>query len=391
MKKTNLRPKSKSSEHNFLPWAGFCLVLVGTIVGIFTYVSNHNRNSAERTEAAIKHQVEVKNLLSEIQELFGSKGSFPSVPFSLSWNSKSPSTMELNQANAKIEKILLIDPKNEEARFYEAYYFHKIGRTDAAINIMRKLISESKREDPVQYTNLGTFLLRNKEHKEAIIALKKAISIDPKYGPAYNSLGHAYIFDNKESEAIEVFQKLLEIDKRYIAAYNGLGVAYWNLKKLDAAKTAFETAINHDPNYFEAVMNIGKLYLQKKDYHKALATFERSTLIDNKSNEAWFNFATAQYILGKYNEAATSYKKAIDIDSSNNMYHLGLAYSLLRTEDYEKCIPEFMLGLTLNRSDAESVIEGLTNLANSLEKDKKPTAARQARHVLLVLKKEMSK
>jgi len=389
-KKKNLQSKSTITGRHFLAWAGFGLVLIATLIALLTYIYSIEKNKAEKKESLIEHSVEIAHLLAEIKELLAIGGAFPSVPFSLSEDSRTPTLRDLEFANAKIEQVLLLDPENEKAKICKAFYFSRIGRIDAAIFQMRKTIKEASKEDPVLYTNLGTLLYLNNERKEAISTLQKAVATDPKYGPAYNSLGQAYILDNKEVEAIEIFRKLLEIDSRFIAAYNGLGVAFLKIGRIDDARVAFESAIEKDTQYFGAVMNLGSLFLEKGDFHKALATFDRATVINKNSSRAWFELASAQYALGLFKDASKAYRMALEIKPDNSLYHIGLGYTLLRSGDVESSIDEFRTASILDRTAATSIIAGLNNLAKNFDQAKNNADAMTTRHVLLILQRELN-
>jgi tetratricopeptide (TPR) repeat protein len=61
------------------------------------------------------------------------------------------------------------------------------------------------------YYNLAAVLINRNKGAEAIDPLKKAIELDPKYGPAYFQLGLTYVGLNKLDEAPPVLQKCLDL------------------------------------------------------------------------------------------------------------------------------------------------------------------------------------
>jgi len=61
------------------------------------------------------------------------------------------------------------------------------------------------------YYNLGATLINRNKYQEALSPLKKAIELDPKYGPAYYQLGLTMVGTGDMAGAIPVLQKCLDL------------------------------------------------------------------------------------------------------------------------------------------------------------------------------------
>jgi tetratricopeptide (TPR) repeat protein len=73
-------------------------------------------------------------------------------------------------------------------------------------------------------------------YKEAIIALDKAIELNPKDGKAYNGRGFCYYYLNQDKKTVEDFKKALddfarasELDPNYADIYNNIASIYNNI------------------------------------------------------------------------------------------------------------------------------------------------------------------
>ena len=66
-------------------------------------------------------------------------------------------------------------------------------------------------EDVAMWVEKGSVHLRVGQHNEAIEALKKAISLDPKAAAAYRMLGYCQIQLKKNKEACANFAKAKEL------------------------------------------------------------------------------------------------------------------------------------------------------------------------------------
>jgi len=83
---------------------------------------------------------------------------------------------------------------------------------------------------------------KNKDFNSAIINYTKAIELDPKHVPAYNSRGIAYDDLKKYPEAIADYTKAIELDPKFADAYYNRGLAYKSLGKTKEAEADFAKA-----------------------------------------------------------------------------------------------------------------------------------------------------
>ena len=126
----------------------------------------------------------------------------------------------LDEAIAKYEQVLNINPNYAEAHNNLGVAYYKKGRLDEAIS----------------------------EHKQAL-------TIHPDYAMFYKNLGLAYVKKGKLDEAISEFKKALAINPNYARAHFGLGVAYHNKGNYQLAIAHCDKAIklgySVDPKFLE--------------------------------------------------------------------------------------------------------------------------------------------
>ena len=92
---------------------------------------------------------------------------------------------------------------------------------------------------------------------QAIIALKKVISIKPDYADAYSNISVAYQEQGMLSKAIEACKKAISLNPNYATAYSNLGNALKDQGKFEEALEAYDKAISIKPDYADAYYNMG--------------------------------------------------------------------------------------------------------------------------------------
>jgi tetratricopeptide (TPR) repeat protein len=101
---------------------------------------------------------------------------------------------------------------------------HHFTQVDEAIVALRKAI-ELDPKNAQAHDNLGVALRQQKKLDEAVAAHRKAIEVDPKYAPAHHNLGATLYYQQKLDEAIAEYGKAIELNPKSAPAHNDLGMA----------------------------------------------------------------------------------------------------------------------------------------------------------------------
>lgn len=140
--------------------------------------------------------------------------------------------------------------------FNLALQLHQAGEVDRAIVAYRKALSINPNVALLQ-NNFGVALYDIGKKEEALVHQRKAIAIDPNLGIAYNNLGVTLNALEQHEEAIKVFSKAIEIEPDNTKAINNLGDSLVKLSRFDEGVEYLRKALAIDPNYFEAYSNLG--------------------------------------------------------------------------------------------------------------------------------------
>ena len=151
----------------------------------------------------------------------------------------------------------------------------------------------------IDYNNQAIKAYNSKRYKDAEIAFKKAIELDPNYGEAYANLGALYAKFKEYDKAIELYQACIKVKPTYAGAYTNLG-----------------NALNKTGRHEEAVY-----------FHKTAIS------LDDKSANHFSNCASAYKNLGRFKEAKEYYLKALQLEPTHINAHFDLATVLLQTKE----------------------------------------------------------
>ena len=98
-------------------------------------------------------------------------------------------------------------------------------------------------KSPSAYNALGLMYKEKGDFDNALIALKKAITLKPDFTFAYNNLGNLYSDMGRRDEAIAYYKKALSLNPRDLDAYYNLGITYAEMGKENDSIAYFRKAV----------------------------------------------------------------------------------------------------------------------------------------------------
>lgn len=172
-------------------------------------------------------------------------------------------------------------------------------------------ITEQNVIDAEELFESGLSLCLMNKNEEAIIALKKALELDPRISEAYNKLGDCLYKLGRTKEALENYLKCQELNPKNQNNYYDLGRTYMALGDNAKALENFKIANNMKPQT-DIHAFVGKIYFDMKQYEEALASFN-NVLIENASHPMSAYYTARIYDLhGKTDKAKDFFTKVIE-------------------------------------------------------------------------------
>ena len=109
---------------------------------------------------------------------------------------------------------------------------------EASAAILQKA-TESDKENPIAFNNLGLTLFEKADYRDAMDAFSKAIELKPT-AIHYNNRGLAQYYINLKEDAIKDFDKALEMDNSDPTVYYNRGNVFLNKNRFNKAVSDYE-------------------------------------------------------------------------------------------------------------------------------------------------------
>lgn len=196
---------------------------------------------------------------------------------------------QMAAAEKKYRKILAKEPKHLQALVYLGMLYQQTDNIEQAIIALSK--ASQLQPDPSTLNNLGSLLLQQNRHQEAIDSFSSAIKLNPDYDPAHYNLGTLYSRLNQHEQAAVHFRRVVELKPQDEEAWNSLGLSLMSLSVLDEATSCFKQAVALQADYTESHNNLGCAQMALGDMESARNSFETAISINPGFARGYENLA----------------------------------------------------------------------------------------------------
>lgn len=180
-----------------------------------------------------------------------------------------------------------------------------------------ELLREALRHDSTfagAYRGLGIFYTNAQEPDSAIAMLERALSYADRLGEAEreNTRASYHMARTEYDEAIGALERLLSLEPRNTAALNNLALALGAMGEIERANEYYRRSVEADTSRFFGYANLGESYVLLGRYNEAEEAFRNAALRAPQS--AWAVVALAQvpYAAGDIAEAERRVRSLID-------------------------------------------------------------------------------
>lgn len=211
-------------------------------------------------------------------------------------------------------------------------------------------------DDPsltVSYRGLGNALTILGENREAEMAFRECLRIDPRSANVQNSLGNALFRQGRWIEAKVQYEAALQIDADFVFSLNGLANILLELNKAGDAIPIYRRAIQLQPEYGQPYNGLARALLMKPDrtpadLDEAYRLVERAIDLLPSEPHAYVNLGHYWAAKGNLQIAADSYGMAVCVDQKYENSYVGLGDSLLALDDVAGAESAYVKLLSLN-------------------------------------------
>ena len=239
-----------------------------------------------------------------------------------------------------VNNVLVTEPDNNEAKFYQASLMHDNGHQLEAYPIYEELYKKNIHKAECAY-RMGLIDFQKQEILESRKHLQEAVKLDPKHDLARIELAKVEQFINNASFAPPTSASKTDKSALPLTLPGESNKNIENLmadasfamssSELDKAAGIYGTIISQDPKYVKAYVNLGAIYFQQGEFDQALRNFT----VANKLSPN--DFSITRYMgycyeglydakgnSGDLTKASDYYKQAGTLNPSNELIQFDL-------------------------------------------------------------------
>ena len=196
------------------------------------------------------------------------------------------------KAVSSTEQALRIDPKVAGGYVFQSILCSKVGDIEGATEAARRA-TEVRREDAVSWLCYGVVLSKSKKVTDAIVALKQACALAPRWAKAHYSLAIAYDRSRQFEAAAREGVLATELDPNDSDAWESLGITYEHLNRTEDSIRALKTAHALSPGSSSTIRSLSQAYSRAGQHVEAIAIARQVLLRDptNLDAQRWLAIA----------------------------------------------------------------------------------------------------
>lgn len=202
------------------------------------------------------------------------------------------------------------------------------------------ILANQWHDDADRYWNEAQKLKKNRDYKQAIEYLKRAVVAERRNEnprseeliAQLNELGQLYDVTGNYEKALHYFKLMLTSCRKYknadqeAMALNSIGLTYFNLNRFDEAMGSYREAfeVSRKNGYRDKMVlvlnNMALVYRVTRDFNRARDSYEEALSYARDSGSTMnlavltSNAGTMYYFMGEYDRALDLYVKALEID-----------------------------------------------------------------------------
>ena len=190
---------------------------------------------------------------------------------------KASKNKDSDEADRHISALLELNPRDERIRTWVAWYYQNIKAYDKAKYHLRKAVTLNKEYHPA-WNMLGYTHMEMGNMSMAEKAFNKYIELIPEEANPYDSYAECMLRQGRFDESIKNYSKALTIDPNFISSYLGRGDSYLFFGDFDKAKENYQTYYNKTNDIqgkLNALLLETSLEMQRNNISKAVEVMDR--------------------------------------------------------------------------------------------------------------------
>jgi len=260
---------------------------------------------------------------------------------------------KFDEANAILNKLHDLEPKNEEVFIQKANVLSKQNKHDKAIDTLLIAISmsETPEDDADLYALVGMEYLFLDQFDNAIVYFKKCLEADTTDYSALHNIVYCFDFLNKNEDAIIYLNEFLDKNPYCEVAWHQLGRQYFTIKEYAKANAAFDFAIISDDTFVGAYIEKGKVLEKLKKYEDAIENYKITLALEEPTSFALLRIGFCYDKLGHEDLALQFLKKTIEEDALLDRGWIAITKFYMKRLNYQKALYYINKAVTIDNAN----------------------------------------
>ncbi|VFQ44354.1 tetratricopeptide repeat [Desulfoluna butyratoxydans] len=214
--------------------------------------------------------------------------------------------------------------------------------------------SDSEKRDA--YYEKGLSYVEEGRAREALLAFKNCVKIDPGYSKGWYEIATIAIEQGDPKRAFRAYLKVVEKEPGHAGAHFNLAKLYLLARKTEEARRHIDRALAAEPEHTEYLMVSAAIFSVDGLVDEALALYEQVLALNKKDPRPLLGMARLKAGAGDISAAEAFLRQAMATEPEAIRPRLDLVSLLTRSEQYDKAEVEMKAIVADHSDDAELLI-----------------------------------
>jgi tetratricopeptide (TPR) repeat protein len=266
---------------------------------------------------------------------------------------------KLPEAEAVLQRALIVNPKVPELYLLLSQVLHKIGPRELqrAVHAAQEAVKYKPDYEDALLKLADLYRHNTSTLEKAEETLHRLIKLNPKHPSAHGLLGVIYLNSKRYKQAEETVHNSLESNQNNPAGYTNLSIIQSQLGKLGEAETNVRKAIALMPQFHKAHAQLGYVLYHKSQYAEAEAALLQSIKLLPDDLQTHMALAAVILARGDAQAAKTMLKDIFARTKSIDNYHqlLYAVWPILKTPAFINAVCDVSLEWRHGASEALAI------------------------------------
>ncbi len=170
-----------------------------------------------------------------------------------------------------------------------------------------------------QILDKATNLMNNSKFSDAIEALEKAVSIDPKNRLVWDRVIICNLELKRPKKALEAMNSILSIDPTEYRVWADKAYLHFLLQEDGEGVEALRNSLKLNPRNYRDWYLLGTIYMTNEKWDESRDAFHNALQLNPSDSAIWYSLAAVNYMLGDFGAALGAAEQATAIDPTMDL------------------------------------------------------------------------